>query len=116
MVEILSAALQNGSFLNDLHGTSEKGEPAPYKLGHFFIAINIDFFVDIADFRKSTGEILRQIQASQLAPGKDRIYVAGEKEYISQHLVRQQGIPVILNLQKDIITMQNTLGLHIIDL
>jgi LDH2 family malate/lactate/ureidoglycolate dehydrogenase len=113
MVEILSAALQNGSYLMNLHGT-ENGKPAPYKLGHFFLAMNIDFFVDIADFRHSAGEILRQIQASQLAPGKEKIFVAGEKEYLSEKIVRQQGIPVIPNLQKDIETMQNELGLKLI--
>ena len=116
MVEILSAALANGSYLMDLHGTDENGKPGPYKLGHFFLAINIDFFVDIADFQRTTGDILRQMQASQLAPGKERIYVAGEKEYYSELAVRQQGIPVIPNLQKDIETMQNELGLQIIDL
>jgi len=116
MVEILSAALQNGSFLKDLHGTDESGNPGPYKLGHFFMAINIDFFVDIADFRRSTGEILRQIQSSQRAPGKKNIFVAGEKEYNSELIVRQQGIPLIPNLLKDILAMQNELGLEIIDL
>jgi len=116
MVEILSAALQNGSFLEGLHGTDENGKPVPYKLGHFFLAINVDFFVDIADFKRTTGEILRQIQATQTAPGKNKIYVAGEKEHNSQLLVRQQGIPVIPNLQKDIVAMQNELGLQIIDL
>jgi LDH2 family malate/lactate/ureidoglycolate dehydrogenase len=113
MVEILSAALQNGSFLMNLHGTAD-GKPAPYRLGHFFLAMNIDFFVDIADFKQSTTEILQQIQASQLAPGKQKIYVAGEKEYESEIHVRQQGIPVIPNLQKDIETMQNELGLNLI--
>jgi LDH2 family malate/lactate/ureidoglycolate dehydrogenase len=83
-------------------------------LGHFFLAINIDFFTDIADFKQTTGEILRQIQHSQLAPGKDTIYVAGEKEYLSELTVRQQGIPVIPNLQKDIVTIQTELGLNII--
>lgn len=116
MVEILSAALQNGSFLSGLHGTDENGKAAPYRLGHFFLAINIDFFTDLADFRTTTTEILNQIKASQLAPGKKYIYVAGEKEYNSELLVRQQGIPLIVNLQKDIITMQNELGLSLIDL
>jgi LDH2 family malate/lactate/ureidoglycolate dehydrogenase len=114
MVEILSAALQNGSFLTDLHGTSPDGKPAPFKLGHFFLAMNIDFFVDIADFKDTTTAILKEIQATQLAPGKKNIYVAGEKEYESEKLVRQQGIPVIPNLQKDIIAMQSELGLDFI--
>jgi L-2-hydroxycarboxylate dehydrogenase (NAD+) len=116
MVEILSAALQGGSFLAGLHGTDENGNPAPYKLGHFFQAINIGFFVDLAEFRKITGEILHQIKESQLAPGKKNIYVAGEKEYNSELIVRQRGIPLIMNLQKDILAVQNELGLRIIDI
>lgn len=114
MVEILSAALQNGSFLNGLHGTDANGNPAPYKLGHFFVAMNIDFFVDIADFKQTTTEILMQIQQTQKIFGREQIYVAGEKEYNSELIVRQQGIPLILNLQKDILAMQNELGLDII--
>lgn len=115
MVEILSSALQNGSFLSGLHGTDENGKPAPYRLGHFFLAISIDFFTDLTDFKTTTTEILSQIKASQLAPEKKNIYVAGEKEYNSEILVRQRGIPLIPNLQKDISAMQNELGLHIID-
>jgi L-2-hydroxycarboxylate dehydrogenase (NAD+) len=115
MVEILCAALQKGSFLMGLHGTDADGKPAPYKLGHFFLAINIDFFVDLAEFKHTTTEILRQLQASQKVPGKDRIYVAGEKEHESEILVRQEGIPLIPNLQKDVLAMQNELGLKIID-
>ena len=116
MVEILSAALQNGSFLMDLHGTDLDGKPAPYKLGHFFLAINVDFFVDVSEFKSTTTEIMQQIKASQLAPAKDHIYVAGEKEHLSELLVRQRGIPLIPNLQKDIYTMQNELGLDIISI
>ncbi len=115
MVEILSAALQNGSFLSGLHGTDANGKPAPYKLGHFFLAINIGFFTELDDFKRTAGAIMRQIKATRLAPGKSRIYVAGEKEYESELLVRQQGIPLIPNLKKDIAIMQNELGIGIID-
>jgi LDH2 family malate/lactate/ureidoglycolate dehydrogenase len=116
MVEILSAALQNGSYLMGLHGTDENGKPSTYKLGHFFLALNIDFFVEIEDFKQTTTDILRQIQGTQRVYGKNNIYVAGEKEYNSELIVRQQGIPLIPNLQKDILAMQNELGLDIIDL
>jgi L-2-hydroxycarboxylate dehydrogenase (NAD+) len=39
VVEILSAALQNGAFLQALSGIQD-GKKVTYKLGHFFIAIN----------------------------------------------------------------------------
>ncbi len=115
MVEILCAALQNGSFLMDLHGHDAAGKPMPYNLGHFFIAMDIGHFTDLGSFKKTCGSILRQIQESQKAPGCERIYVPGEKEYENELLVRQRGIPVIPNLKKDIEKMQQELGLTLIN-
>ncbi|MBM4321073.1 MAG: Ldh family oxidoreductase, partial [Deltaproteobacteria bacterium] len=42
-VEILSAALQEGSYLKQLLGF-EDGRKVPYKLGHFFLAIDVEHF------------------------------------------------------------------------
>jgi len=116
MVEILCAALQNGSYLNQLLGKDESGKPAPYRLGHFFLAINIDFFTDLDEFRKTSGAICRELQNSQLMPGRDRVWVAGEKEYEKELEIRRLGVPIIPNLQKDIETMQRELGLKALDI
>ena len=80
VVEILSAALQQGSFLKMLLGKKD-GEKIPYPLGHFFIAINVSAFIDPADFKKTTGDILRELRESKKMPGQNRIFTAGEKEY-----------------------------------
>ena len=116
MVEILCASLQDGSYLNGLLGQDAQGNPAPYCLGHFFMAINIDFFTDLDSFKKTTGAICRELQHSQLFPGQDRIYVAGEKEYEIEQLVRSKGVPIIPNLQKAIEIMQQELSLKMIRL
>jgi LDH2 family malate/lactate/ureidoglycolate dehydrogenase len=115
MVEILSAALQNGSYLQGLHGFAEDGVTRlPYKLGHFFLAINIDFFTDIFSFKSITGDIMHQMAVSQTIPGRDKIFVAGEKEYNSSLKVKAEGIPIVPNLQKDIEVMQKELGIEMI--
>lgn len=114
MVEILCAALQNGAFLNQLLGQDASGKPAPYKLGHFFLAINIDFFTDLKSFRATCGQICRELQRSRLLPGRERIWVAGEKEYEKQLEIQQLGVPIIPNLQRDIQIMQNELHLEML--
>ena len=114
MVEILCAALQDGSYLNGLLGQTEDGKPAPYRLGHFFLAINIEFFTSLESFKKISGAICRDLQSSQLMPGKDRIYVAGEKEYEIEKRVLRDGVPIIPNLQRDIELMQRELGLSLL--
>ena len=109
-VEILSAALQGGNFLNMLTGI-EDCQKVPFRLGHFFIAIDIKCFTELADFKKTTGDILRKLRASQKAPGHDRIYTAGEKEYLAWLERKDKGVPVTPPIQKDIITMKNELKL-----
>jgi L-2-hydroxycarboxylate dehydrogenase (NAD+) len=112
MVEILSASLQSGTFLHGLTGIGPDGKPQPFKIGHFFLAINIEFFTLLDDFKRTTGNILRDLRNSTRAPGQDRIYTAGEKEYENAKITRERGVQIIPNLQKDIKYLQNELGLE----
>ncbi len=114
LVEILCSALQQGSFLNQLLGQDSSGKAAPYKLGHFFLAINIDFFTELDAFKRTSGAICRELQNSRLMPGRERIWVAGEKEYEKLLEVQRLGVPIIPNLQKDIETMQSELHLDML--
>lgn len=111
MVEILSASLQQGAFLNGLTGIAPDGSLQPYKVGHFFMAINVESFCPLEDFKKTTGNILRDLRASRKAPGHNRVYTAGEKEYEIEKVIRANGIAVNANLQKEIKIIQQELGL-----
>ena len=100
-VEILSAALQGGLFLKALDGIGPNGEKRPYHLGHFFIAIDINAFVDVEEFKRTTGDILRSLRASQEA-GEERIYTAGEKEYLAYLERKKTGVPLNDSVRKSL--------------
>jgi LDH2 family malate/lactate/ureidoglycolate dehydrogenase len=102
VVEILSAALQQGCFLKALNGIDASGKKAPYHLGHFFIAIDINAFTELEAFKKTTGDILRELRASKKMPGHDRIYTAGEKEYLAWLDRKDKGVPLNESLQKTV--------------
>ncbi len=110
VVEILSAALQQGAFLNMLTG-SENGKKVPYRLGHFFLAIDIKAFTRLASFKKTAGTILRQLRSSRKMPGARRIYTAGEKEYLTWLAREKRGVPVNRETQREMIAMRDELGL-----
>lgn len=112
MVEILSASLQAGSFLYGLIGFDQAGKRQPFKIGHFFLAIKIEDFTSLVDFKHTTGEILRELRASRKAPGCQRIYTPGEKEFEMEKLVRKKGIQLVPDLQKEIKTIQDELVLN----
>jgi L-2-hydroxycarboxylate dehydrogenase (NAD+) len=111
MVEILSASLCGGMFMKDLLGFAEDGSRRPYMLGHFFLAVDIEHFIPLDASRRITGQIMRTLQNSRKAPGQDRIYVAGEKEYEKEKVIRQQGVPVNHNLRRELEIMRDELGI-----
>jgi len=106
IVEILSAALQQGQFLKALNGFDANGGKIPYHLGHFFIAIDISAFVELDKFKKTTGDILRELRDSKKAPGEQRIYTAGEKEYLAFLDRKNTGVPLNDSLIKTIKTLK----------
>ena len=111
VVEILSAALQAGSFLKMLSGKDADGNKIPYPLGHFFIAIDTEAFMGAESFKKTAGEILRQLRASEKAPGQKRIFTAGEKEYEIWQFRKDKGVPVGEAVQKELISLRDEFGL-----
>ena len=111
IVEILSASLQTGQFLHNLMGFDPQGEKRPFMLGHFFMAINIESFVALDEFKATTGGILRELRAARKAPGATRIYTAGEKEFENEKRIRHEGVPIVPNLQAEMKTIISELGL-----
>ena len=111
VVEILSAALAGGSFMKALTGTDSEGNPQMYGLGHFFFVVDPDAFVGRDVFRKIAGAICRELRASRKAPGYDRIYTAGEREWLVWQERKDKGVPIGESVQAEMIEVRDKLGL-----
>lgn len=111
VVEILSAALQQGSFLRALSGVDKEGNKVPMPLGHFFMAIDTESFMGLEEFKKTCGDILRELRDSKKAPGEERIYTAGEKEYLVWQERKDSGVPINEAVQKELIQLRDEFGL-----
>ncbi|MBN2301321.1 MAG: Ldh family oxidoreductase [Lentisphaerae bacterium] len=109
-VELLSSALQNGNSMKQLSGVKE-GKPTPIELGHFFMAIDVQAFIDLEKFKGNVGHVLRELRVSAKAPGRDRIYTAGEKEGIALEERSKNGIPLPGAIVADMKAMRDELGL-----
>jgi len=102
VVEILSSALQGGAFLQAITGVN---------VGHFFMAIDVEAFTDLASFKKTTGDILRALRNSKRMPSEPRIYTAGEKEHLAWLERQNKGVPLNKSLRDEVVTMRDELGL-----
>jgi len=110
-VELLSAALSGGMFLKNLTCFDENGELRPYHLGHFFIVIDPEAMIGREVCEKTAGDILRALRASQKAPGQDRIYTAGEKEWDVKEFRKDKGVPMGEDVQREFIEVRDSLGM-----
>ena len=111
VVEILSAALQAGSYMKMLTGLNPDGSKKPYPLGHFFLAIDPEAFCGAESFKKTAGDICRALRASRKAPDAERIYTAGEKEYLAWLDRKDKGVPVGEGVQRDLLSVRDALHL-----
>lgn len=111
VVEVLSAALQAGNFLRALTGIGKNGEKVPFHLGHFFIAIDTNAFVGVESFKKTAGNIMRELRSSTKAPDAERIYTAGEKEWIVWNERKDSGVPINEAVQKEMSTIRDRYNL-----
>ena len=111
VVEILSAALAGGRFMQALTGLDENGNPEMYHLGHFFFVVDPDAFCGRDTFRKVAGDICRELRASKKAPGYERIFTAGEREWEAWQSVRDKGVPVTRAVCAELVAVRDKLGL-----
>ncbi len=111
IVEIFSAAFQDGAFLKALSGKDKDGNLIPYPLGHFFIAIDPEKFMGLDVFKRVAGAICRDLRNSELAPGQDKIFTAGEKEHYIRKFRYENGCPVPKSLQKVMVELRDRFGL-----
>jgi LDH2 family malate/lactate/ureidoglycolate dehydrogenase len=111
MVEIFSAAFQNGTYLSGLHDTDAEGRPQFLRIGHFFLAIDVERFLPLEEFKRTAGNILRELRGSRRAPGYAHIYTAGEKEYYHAQRVKAEGVEISPGVQRALDALRRELGL-----
>jgi LDH2 family malate/lactate/ureidoglycolate dehydrogenase len=111
MVEIFSAAFQNGAYLSMLHDTDHDGNIQFLRIGHFFQAINVEHFIPLEDFKHITGNMMRELRDSRKAQDQTRIYTAGEKEYYNTLQNQAEGVEIAPGVQKALNILVQELGL-----
>ena len=99
LVEILCGILSGGNFLTQV---GSPGKPEPTGVAHFFMAIDIEAFQPIADFKKHMDSMMRLVKSSPLAVGRDEILIAGENEFKYQRFNEEHGVPLIKPIVDDL--------------
>lgn len=85
MLDVLAGVLSGGRFGAGL------GEPGS---GQFFLTLDVERYMPLEQFKARMDELIDQLHACPLAPGAERIYVAGEIEHGLQARRLAEGVPM----------------------
>lgn len=101
MVEVLCAVLSGGWSSAEEKPEATMGRKKGRKehhFAHFFGAIRVDYFREVADFKRDMDDLIQTVHAAEPDPGQERIYVPGEIEHETEQHRRQEGIPLAPNV------------------
>ncbi len=90
-VDILCGVLAGAAFGKDV-GSPVATSGTPTNIGHFFLALNIQAFRDLSDFTRDMDALIEQLTSCPKEPGKERIYIHGEKEFEQKERYLKEGV------------------------
>lgn len=79
--------------------------------GHTIVAINIEAFQDLQEFKQGMDTLIRDIRKSQRLPGVDRIRLPGEGTHIARADNEKNGIPLPAALLEALGKLAGELGI-----
>ena len=96
LADLLCGVLAGGVFAPDMPDSRDLLKPGI--VSHFFMAIRIDSFRPVAEFKRDVSRSLRSFRESPPAPGFERVYTAGEPELMrtKEHLRDGIGLDPIV--------------------
>lgn len=76
------------------------------RVSHFFIAINIDFFLPISEFKQEMRALVDRLHATPALPHTKKIYYPGERGYLQKRQLMEAGnAPVDSSVWKAIVVL-----------
>ncbi|MBD3308079.1 Ldh family oxidoreductase, partial [candidate division KSB3 bacterium] len=110
MIDVLSALL-SGAFYSmqipELFSDFSQGQ----NVGFFFGAIDIDSFIEVADFTARVDQMIDDLKSARKAEGIEEIYMPGEIEFLKKETHLRQGIRIEPEIVKDLTAIKEKFGL-----
>ena len=107
VVDILSGVLTNATWSKWVKNTDEKNS----NVGHMFIAINVEVFMPLEEFKRRVKEMIMDIKKSKAKEGK-KIWYPGEKGALTAETRLKIGIPIYHKVLEEINEIAEKVGVE----
>lgn len=108
MVDILAGILSGGTWSRHVKNTSEKHS----EVDHFFMAINIEAFVPLEEFKEKMSRMIEELKSSKRHRDFDRIWIHGEKGFLTMETRLKVGIPIYRKVLEELNQIAESIGVE----
>lgn len=109
ILDILAGVLSGGRF--GANQGLEKFSQKNQQFSHFFLAISIEHFMPLAEFKDRMDQMIDRLKSGRLAPGSTGILLPGEIEYNTRQRFSVEGIPYPAVVMAEIESIAAELGI-----
>jgi LDH2 family malate/lactate/ureidoglycolate dehydrogenase len=93
IIGLLSGTLNRAAMGKDVVDFNAD-DTTPTNTGHAIVAVSVEAFGDVAEFKRSVDALARDLRASKRLPGVDRIWLPGEQSHAKRVDHLENGVPV----------------------
>jgi LDH2 family malate/lactate/ureidoglycolate dehydrogenase len=108
MTDALTGVLSGGGF-----GLEPYRDPARQDVSHTFLALDIAWFMPVADYEARMGRFIDMVKGSKLRPGFSEVLVPGELEHRRVLDKTRNGVPLDRDVFDDLRALGRELGLAV---
>ena len=110
VIGLLSGTLNGAAMGRDVVDFNAD-DTTPTNTGHAIMAMSIEAFGDVAEFKRNVDALVREIRGSRRLPGVDRIWLPGEQSHGKRIDHLKNGIPVPPALRASLDALAAELGI-----
>jgi len=93
VIGLLSGTLNRAAMGRDVVDFNAD-DTTPTNTGHAIVAISVEAFGDVAEFKRSVDTLVRDLRGSRRLPGVERIWLPGEQSHHKRVERATHGVPV----------------------
>ena len=110
VIGLLAGTLNRAAFGADVVDfTKDLGKPT--NTGHAIVAISVEAFMPVAQFKRAVDEAVRAMRGAERLPGVERIWLPGEQSHLKQQDRMKNGIPMPKPLRDSLDAVARDLGI-----
>jgi LDH2 family malate/lactate/ureidoglycolate dehydrogenase len=93
VIGLLSGTL-NGAAMGREVVDFNADDTTPTNTGHAIVAISVEAFEELAQFKRDVDALIRDLRSSRKLPGVDRIWLPGEQSHAKRQDRTRRGVPI----------------------